>query len=56
MSVSAQRVSVNVNQQFENFKQHTRHPKLSIEIEFGQINSLVPEKSESEIFTQKRFI
>ena len=36
----------------ENLKQHTRQPKLSLEIEFGQIHQLVSEKSESENFTQ----
>ena len=37
---------------FENLKQGNRQPKLSLEIEFGQIHQLVPEKSESENFTQ----
>ena len=40
------------NQKFENLKQHIRHPKLSLEVGSGQIHPLVPEKSESESFTQ----
>ena len=36
----------------EILKEHTRHPKLSLKIKFGQIHQLVPEKSESENFTQ----
>ena len=36
----------------ENLKQHTRHPKLSLESGLTQFDPLLAEKSESENFTQ----
>ena len=39
-------------QKYENLKRHNKHPKLSLEIGFGQIHPIIPEESGSENLTQ----